>query len=207
MKTRNRKPEKQEKQERQEPVSEPVSAATENSAATSSPESKKERINLSFDIKADGTPDYSSMRQSTREKLRTVFSDPALADFIGAPRVAEVEVQIFHPAMISGMYDMLGAVEAMLAQRVGKIPETIAKRVFTYTSAEKDALAGPTVRVLNKYAAAWMIKYQDEIALATLLGSLTVAKVNAAITLTKMSQVKRAEEPEKEPGQPDTQLV
>jgi hypothetical protein len=168
-------------------------------AAASSNGNKKERVTFSFDVDESGSPDFSSMRDKTKERVKQFFTDPKIAEQFGArPGAAAPEVQIFHPAMVSGLYDMLGAIEATVAQRYGKIPQHIAKQVFTYTPAEKDALAGPTVRVLNKYAAEWMIRFQDEIALATILISLTVAKVNAAITLSKMSQGQSVEMPKKE---------
>lgn len=155
----------------------------------------KERVTISFDVDEGGSPDFSSMRGKTKERVKQFFSDPKIASEFGT-RTAIPEVQIFHPAMISGMYDMLGTLEAVAAQRWGNIPEPVAKQVFKYTPEEKEALAGPTIRVLNKYVSEWMIKYQDELALASLLIAVTVAKVNAAIVLTKMQaggQVKREE--------------
>ena len=100
--------------------------------------------------------------------------------------------------MVSGLYDMLGSIEAAVAQRWGHISPHIAKQVFTYTPAEKEALSGPTIRVLNKYVADWMIRFQDEIALGTLLISLTIAKVNAATIMQRASQGKVTEMPKKE---------
>lgn len=144
----------------------------------------KQRLNLNFDLDANGKPDFSSMRDKTKEKLRAFMSDPSLADFLGVKSPVP-EVQVFHPSMVSGLYDLLGSIESTIATRMGGIPEPVAKKVFRYSDEEKAALAGPTVRVLNKYASAWMIRYQDEIALATLLISLTIAKVNAASLLTK----------------------
>lgn len=166
---------------------------------------KPTRLNLSFDLDENGLPDFSRMHDRTKSKAKEFFNDPKMRDAFGVRQEQaplNAEVQIFHPAMISGLYDMLGSIEAMAAERWGKIPGPVAKQVFTYTSAEKEALSGPTIRVLNKYVADWMIRYQDEIALATLLVSLTVAKVNAAIMLARTSQVKREPEPQNMAGEP-----
>ena len=94
-------------------------------------------------------------------------------------------VEIFHPSAISGLYDVLGAVEVSVFGHYLHLPEPIAKQVFTYSPTEKEALAPPTIRVLNKYASGWMIKYQDEIALFTLLTALTIQKINVAKILAK----------------------
>jgi hypothetical protein len=183
-------------------------AERETKEATKPAETRaKERFQLSFDLNEDGTPDLAAMRQSTKERVQAFFSDPAMAKVFGAKAPAQPEVQIFHPSMVAGLYAMLGSIEAMAVARLTKIPEPICKQVFTYTPPEVEALTGPTVRVLNKYVADWMIKYQDEIALITLLGSLTITKVNAAMTLAKMqaanippngSQAKSEENTQKE---------
>lgn len=161
----------------------------EESGAVNEP-SKRERFQMGFDLDEDGMPDFSSMRDKTKERLRTFFYNPKSAFVLGAkdPTPAAAEVQIFHPSMVAGMYAMVGALESMAVQHFGNVPESIAKQVFTYTSAEVEALTGPTVRVLNKYAADWMIKYQDELALATMLLAMTVAKVNVAVALAKMQK-------------------
>jgi hypothetical protein len=154
---------------------------------------------LQVSLKDDGSIDWEAMRDSTREKVKQAFrSTPGLND---GP-AAQPPIQMFNPAMVSGMYDMLGSIEATVAERFGKIPQPIAQRVFAYTPAEKEMLAGPTARVLNKYIPDWMIKYQDEIALASTLIAITNAKVNAAITLARMSQANITEIPKKEEGEP-----
>jgi hypothetical protein len=168
---------------------------------------------IAIPIKESGAIDFDMMRESTKQKLRdAIASTPELRP----TEPTAQQIQIFHPAMISGMYDMLGAIESAGAQRFWKIPEPVAKQVFTYSPTEKDALSGPTIRVLNKYAAEWMIKYQDEIALATLLTSLTISKVNGAIIAARLyrerattteasSQAENDKEAKKETVKPQVQ--
>lgn len=148
----------------------------------------RQRFQLSFDLNADGSPDLSAMRGSTKEKVQAFFSDPKMAQAFGVKAPVQAEVQVFHPAMVAGLYSMLGSIEALAVSRMTKIPVPICKQAFTYTPQEIEALTPPTVRVLNKYAADWMIKYQDEIALVTLLSSITISKYNIAVMAAKMSQ-------------------
>src|SRR6516225_722162 len=74
---------------------------------------KKPRLQFSFDLKPDGSPDFESMRGSTREKLRQIFNDPQITGAFGAPS-NNGKVDFIHPAAISGLYDALGAIEALL---------------------------------------------------------------------------------------------
>lgn len=154
-------------------------------AAVPDDDKRKERFQLSFDLNADGLPDLSTMREGTKKKVQDFFADPRMAQAFGS-RPAGPAVEVFHPAIISGMYDILGAVEVMAFGKMLKIPEPVAKQVFTYSPAEKDALGPPTIRVLNKYVPDWMLKYQDEFALFSLLTALTISKINAARALAAM---------------------
>jgi|SRR5579859_1963651 len=161
--------------------------------AEATPEPQIEEVpkgeRFSFPLTPEGKIDFSSMRDKSREKMKSLLSDPEVAQILGGSASPAAEVQMFHPAIVSGLYDMVGVMEAtMLPMFFPKVPPEIFKQVFTYTPQEKELLIPPTTRVLNKYAASWMIKYQDEIALGTLLVSMTVAKVNAAVMLSKMQQ-------------------
>ena len=132
----------------------------------------------------DGSMDTAAMREGTREKLRqAVASTPMFSAPGNGP---QVEVQIFNPMMIEGMYNLLGSLECVAFQKAFPvIPPTLIRQVIPYTPQEKAALVPPTVRVLNKHANAWMIKWQDELALGTLLLSMTVNKVQALLMLAK----------------------
>lgn len=180
----------------------------EPSAQVSAPPTDN-RSRIAIPIKEDGTIDIGAMREATKTKLREALN--LTPDFRQAQPTAAP--QVFHPAMVSGLYDMMGSIESALAQRFFKIPEPVAKQVFAYSPQEKEALTGPTVRVLNKYAADWMIKYQDEITLASLLVTLTVQKVNAALIVSRMqrastvSAVRQEEKQEKDEKEQDKPQV
>lgn len=146
----------------------------------------KERFQLSFDLNDDGTPDLSSMRGRTKERVQEFFSNRKMAEAFGVKEPVTPEVQIFHPSMVAGLYSLLGSVETMIIIRGTKIPEEIAKQVFPYKPIEVEALSPLTAKVLNKYAADWMIKYQDELALLSMLAGMTVTKFNVAYAMMKM---------------------
>ena len=141
--------------------------------------SAKQRFQLSFDLNEDGSPDLSSMRGKTKEKVIQFFSDPRMAEAFGTTPV-KPQISIFPPFMVNVVYDALGTVESMAAQKFGKMPPEIANAAFKFSPEEKEMLQAPTIRVLDKYSTGWMIKYQDEIALVGLILTLTAAKIQMA---------------------------
>lgn len=172
------------------------------------PASTRERFQLSFDLNEDGSPDLTSMRGRTKEKVQAFFSDPKFAAAFGAKPAGPASIDFFpqgpgekYPAMIGSLYNMVGMIEAMAVQNIWKVPAPVAVRVFTYTEQEKEALAPPTVKVLNKYAPAWLIKYQDEIALANILLTITAMKIQTARALAKMGDTT----PPQTPSQPENE--
>jgi len=135
---------------------------------------------IQIPLKEDGTIDIDSLRTATKERLKqAINSTPGLRDEPSA------QVGMFPPQVIWAMYGTMGVIESLLVQRMLKVPKETADRVFAYTPEELQLLTPPTTRVLSKYANEWLLKYQDEIALVTLLTTITISKVNAALILAK----------------------
>lgn len=153
--------------------------SVEQANTTEDSVSAKQRFQLSFDLNEDGSPDLSSMRGKTKEKVVQFFSDPRMAEAFGTSPV-KPHVSVFPPFAVNVIYDALGTIEAMAAQKLGKMPPEIANATFKFSVEEKEMLQAPTARVLDKYATGWMIKYQDEFALAGLILTLTAAKIQMA---------------------------
>lgn len=140
---------------------------------------------LALPIDDKGKIMWDSMRVSTKEEVRKIVEgmlrDPELAASFG---INKPLVDVFPVEWTGALYDSLGAIEIALAPKMLGVSPEIARTVFAYSSAEKEKLAGPTSRVINKYAADWLIRFKDEIALLMLLGSITYAK----IMMAKMAQ-------------------
>jgi hypothetical protein len=83
------------------------------------------------------------------------------------------------PQSVDGLYDLIGKAMIFSAEKWKGVPPEIAAKAFTFQQNEKDMLREPTARVLNKHVPAWMVKYQDEIAVTLMV----VAVVNAKIQL------------------------
>lgn len=190
MKTKNRKPKEEKPAEVFIVGEEPTVTAEESNGF------KKDRFSISFDLDADGTPDFSSMRDSNKEKVRQFLMDEKMRSAFGA-KASVASPQSIHPAAVKGLYFTLGTIEAAVIPLFAKrITPQVARQVFIYSDAELAVLEAPTVAVLNKYAD-WFLKWQDEIALITILSSLTIQKVQAALMLSTI-QTKSENVPQKE---------
>jgi hypothetical protein len=153
------------------------------SAATAPGEDIPSRISIPLD--SSGNILWDRMRQATKEQLKKTLQSSDAAKMFDQPVAAPVEV--FDPAWTGNLYDAVGKMEAFFAGKIYGIPADIADRAFAYSQAEKDTLAGPTAKVINKYAATWMIQFKDEIALAFLFVTITAVKLQAAQMMTKLA--------------------
>ena len=132
---------------------------------------------LSFALDSNGKPDWDKMHEKTRVKVKELMGE-------GATKTATAPaVEVFDPAWCGTMFDVIGKIESFAASKLYKMPSEIADRAFTYSQAEKDKLAGPTAKVINKYAPAWLELYKDEIALAGLFVMITAMKFQMATAL------------------------
>ncbi len=151
-----------------------VSSVPANSFAPVAEPEKTNRI--SIPLTKDGQIEWDSMREKTREKVKQLIGAPS-----GAPSAAPVEV--FDPAWTGAMYDTIGKIESFAAVKLYKFTPEIADLAFAYTPAEKEKLAGPTAKVINKYAPAWLEQFKEEIALAMLFVTFTAVKFQMASAL------------------------
>lgn len=144
-----------------------------------SPSRPGSRISLQLD--EAGRPDWERMRESNREETKKVLTawltDAKLQSDLG---LSKPIIEVVTPASASALYDAIGRVEAVIAPKITGMPPDIAQMVFRYSDEEKQLLGGPTAVVINKWCPLWLTKFQEEIALAMLLTSITVAKFQLA---------------------------
>jgi hypothetical protein len=154
-----------------------------------------------------GKINWESMRASTKEEVRKfvgdMLRDRELAASFGIDKPL---VEIFPAEWTGALYDSLGAIEAALAPKLLGIDQSIATSIFAYTQAEKEKLAGPTSKVINKYAADWLVRFKEEIALLMLLASITYAKVMAAKMAQRIMDMK-SQTPAPKPNGKDHEQV
>jgi hypothetical protein len=147
----------------------------------SAPSVESEKVNrISFPLDADGKPDWDKMHGKTREKVKSLLGDSSAANASGVPQPT---IEVFDPAWTGALFDTLGKIEAFAATKIYNFSSEVADKAFTYSQAEKDKLAGPTAKVINKYAPVWLEQFKDEIALAMLFVTITAVKFQMASML------------------------
>ena len=143
----------------------------------------EEKVNrISFPLDKDGKPDWDKMHGKTREKVKSLLGDSSAAKASGVPQPT---IEVFDPQWTGTLFDTIGKLEAFAAQKIYGFPAEIADKAFTYSEMEKAKLAGPTARVINKYAPVWLEQYKDEIALAGLFVTITAVKFQMASMLAQ----------------------
>ena len=139
---------------------------TTTSAAETSPAAPR----LSVQLTTDGRIAWDRMRPQTQEQLRAALAGSPLASVTTSDAPAP---DAFDPALCAVAYDALSTLMVGLARRSGYTEDQAV--VMRFSDAEKDALGGPTSKVLNKYLPAG--KYQDELMLGVLLTTIIAGKL------------------------------
>lgn len=146
----------------------------------SAPEVEEKVNRISFPLDKDGKPDWDKMHGKTREKVKSLLGDSSAVKTSGVPQPV---VEVFDPAWTGTLYDVIGKITSFASVKIYGLSPEIAEQAFSYSVAEKDKLAGPTARVINKYAPVWLEQYKDEIALAGLFVTITAIKFQMAMGL------------------------
>jgi hypothetical protein len=141
------------------------------------PRAENDRLTIPLD--KDGRPDFASMRDKTRERVRKVISDPAVARELGITPDAAPAAKVLPRELTMAAVTMISQLETIIIARVTKAPAAIVLAVAPYTPEEKELIAPALENVLNKYSPAVLNKWSDEIALTVLLSTLTMRKIEA----------------------------
>lgn len=140
-----------------------------------------EKVNrMSFPLDSNGKPDWDKMHGKTKEKLKALLGDSSANSTSGVPQPV---IEVFDASWTGAIFDTIGKLESFAAAKIYGFPPDIADKAFTYTAAEKEKLAVPTAKVINKYAPLWLEQYKDEIALAMLFVTITAMKFQMASML------------------------
>lgn len=185
------------------PAPQPKSQESEETPISSNDTLKAK---IAVPLNEDGTIDIGTMREKTKDRLKKALASTPEFSISSGTVAGASAAPMFPPMVVVSLYRSITMIEVLLAQRMAGIPQPIAQEAFTFSEKELEQLIPPTSRIMAKYATEWMLKYQDELALATMLTTMTMAKVNAAIMLSKISQEKTAETLKKEPDTPTTQV-
>lgn len=109
--------------------------------------------------------------------------------------------EVIPPEFCGKIYDALGKVLTFCAVKFKGVPADIASEALTFNEAEKKQLNPPTAKIVNKYAPAWLIKFQDEIALGLLFTTIVSVKMQFMQALVASRAAEQVDTtPEKKPN-------
>lgn len=136
------------------------------------------RLGIPFD--KDGKILLDNMRESSRDKLKALLSDAKLAKELGIVDAPAASVAPgLPPEFMFPLIHGLSILDTLIVARATNAPREIVERIAPYTEKEAALIAPPLAKVLGKYTGSWLDKYQDELALAMILGTTTLGKIAA----------------------------
>ncbi len=169
---------KQTRHERPEPKK-PTPAAAPAPVIPQTPE-KESPIDSRFAIPLDkdGKVLVSTMRDTSKAKLKELILDGALARELGAsPSETAGAIALPHELM----YPLVGALsilETLLIARVTHAPREIVERIVPFSREETKQIAPALASVLSKYGSTFLNKYGEETALLAMLSMMTMSKLS-----------------------------
>jgi len=114
------------------------------------------------------------MRTDTREALARLLSHPETARSLGLD--ASASAVTLPPMLGTALVNVLADLDLLIVARLTGAPSATVKTV-AWTPAERAAIEGPALAVLQKYGGAVLSKWADEVSLLTAYASITMMKV------------------------------
>jgi hypothetical protein len=170
------------KPEKKDPSKKPTTARVPDAPQTASEKESLVDSRFALPLDKDGNVLISTMRDESREKLRKILTDPAVAKALGVSgdeTTTAGPVLAFPPMLLFPLVNVLSMAEMLVVARVTKAPRELVERVAGFTREEAQQLAPALGAVLSKYGSGLLTKYGDEIALAAMLSMMTMSKIAA----------------------------
>lgn len=158
----------------------PAPKTPANASPAAETPKKRELNRLTINLDDNDKPDFSAMRDKTRDKLKSLIQDPGVAKELGITRdEAPARSNVLPPFVKTAAVRMLSQLDTLIVARVTQAPPAIVLAVAPYTPEEQAMIAEPLENVLNKYGGKLLSRWGDEVALAGLLAMITMTKIEA----------------------------
>lgn len=151
--------------------------------------------NFVLRIDDDGNLDMSSMRERTKEQLKTLLRDPQIISMMGTgPQPKEIS-RMFEPEWAGTLLDGLMVVEQIVVQKMTKLPSEICSKAFKLTASEREMASPILAKIVDKYVDKYKIdfvkEFKEEIVLVIMLSAMTKTKLAYARELEMQSKRSR----------------
>lgn len=135
------------------------------------------RVLISIPVNDDGSPDWSRVKDKTRDKFREICADPSTQSLLGKE---EAEAAPAPKELADAAVGMYFQTMAMTFAVTKKIPLPLASQLFRLTNEEHEKLDPLAQQVLGKYLPEWLARFGPEIALTKVLIDVTLIKYAGA---------------------------
>jgi len=134
---------------------------------------------LAIPLDKEGRVLVGNMRETSRDKLKSLLTNAALAKELGiSSDAATAPGMALPPELMYPLISGLSIFETIIVARATRAPREIVERIVPYSREETKLLAPALATVLEKYSGSFLSKYGDEAALAALLVSMTINKIS-----------------------------
>ncbi len=162
-----------------------------DSAPSAPPVSEREDDlqRVSFNINADGSPDWVRMRGNTRARLLAILKTEEVQKELGfTPEQAKEIANVgFGEDEANALLDLLSGVDSIAASKIFGIPYEVTSQAYAFTPFHRGKINPPMIKVLNKWSPLILKTWKDEIGLAIVL----VSTLNAQTRLMHILDEKR----------------
>lgn len=175
-------------QEPEGPVS-PLEASPLADINKPQPSSQKVQDRLVIPLRPDGKPDWDTMRESTKQRVRVALGEQA------GPVAPSMELKPVIPVLWSSIA-MLGGF--LLSAGLPDEGRVLVMRQMALSQQELEALEGPTVAILQKYMPN-LGGWEAEVTFLLAVGSIFGPKVAGTVAMKKQVKAtlgQRSAEPE-----------
>lgn len=148
-------------------------------ASSSSEKTSNIDARLAIPLDAEGRVLVENMRESSKEKLKSLFSDAKLARELGVSATDNVAAAPgLRPELMYPLIHGLSFFDMLIVARFTRAPREIIERVVPYSQEEAGLLAPALSAVIDKHGGGtFLAKYREEIDLGGLLVAMTLHKV------------------------------
>lgn len=148
----------------------------------------KKKISVSIPLFDDGTPDWSSAQDRTKEKFRAIFRNEKTQSEFGNP---DKPLEIVSPEMARVFVKEFFGIEALFFAYRWKIPVSDAQAICELRPQEQEQIIPLVQKVCAKHGSEFLDKWGDEIALLLMLIMFSQARYSAVKVHSKELEMEK----------------
>ena len=140
---------------------------------------------ISFNVKADGLPDWERMSPKTRTELLKVFNDSSVKKELGVEEKKDEKDEDWGVDETNMILDVCEPVSAASASKIFSVPMEITTQAYVFPPEVRVKLNRKMEKLAKKWIPKAVTTWKDEIGLAMLFGAAINAQYRLMLKLEK----------------------